>query len=89
MARALKVYQELFDFDAEVRTHFPVICGVDEAGRGPLAGDVYAAAVILKPDTVIDRNITLQLNASGVPRPDGQSGFRAVIRGYSVPEYGK
>jgi len=23
------------------------VCGVDEAGRGPLAGDVYAAAVIL------------------------------------------
>ena len=23
------------------------ICGVDEAGRGPLAGPVYAAAVIL------------------------------------------
>ncbi len=26
-----------------------VICGVDEAGRGPLAGPVYAAAVILPP----------------------------------------
>ncbi len=25
------------------------ICGVDEAGRGPLAGPVYAAAVILSP----------------------------------------
>lgn len=25
------------------------VCGVDEAGRGPLAGDVYAAAVILPP----------------------------------------
>jgi len=25
------------------------ICGVDEAGRGPLAGPVYAAAVILNP----------------------------------------
>jgi ribonuclease HII len=25
------------------------ICGVDEAGRGPLAGPVYAAAVILDP----------------------------------------
>lgn len=25
----------------------PLICGVDEAGRGPLAGAVYAAAVIL------------------------------------------
>ncbi len=24
-----------------------IFCGVDEAGRGPLAGDVYAAAVIL------------------------------------------
>lgn len=26
---------------------FSAVCGVDEAGRGPLAGDVYAAAVIL------------------------------------------
>jgi len=26
-----------------------IICGVDEAGRGPLAGPVYAAAVILDP----------------------------------------
>lgn len=27
--------------------------GVDEAGRGPLAGDVYAAAVVLDPDRPI------------------------------------
>ena len=26
------------------------VCGVDEAGRGPLAGPVYAAAVILNPE---------------------------------------
>jgi ribonuclease HII len=26
-----------------------LVCGVDEAGRGPLAGPVYAAAVILDP----------------------------------------
>lgn len=32
---------------------FNMIAGVDEAGRGPLAGPVYAAAVILSPDTVI------------------------------------
>ena len=29
-------------------TNSILICGVDEAGRGPLAGPVYAAAVILK-----------------------------------------
>ena len=30
--------------------HGNLICGVDEAGRGPLAGPVYAAAVILGPE---------------------------------------
>ena len=30
-----------------------LICGVDEAGRGPLAGSVYAAAVILNPSRPI------------------------------------
>ena len=30
-----------------------IICGVDEAGRGPLAGPVCAAAVIMPPHTVI------------------------------------
>ncbi len=31
-----------------------VLCGVDEAGRGPLAGPVFAAAVILSPLRVIE-----------------------------------
>ena len=31
----------------------PIICGVDEAGRGPLAGSVYAAAVILDANNPI------------------------------------
>lgn len=30
-----------------------LLCGVDEAGRGPLAGAVYAAAVILDPERPI------------------------------------
>lgn len=30
-----------------------IICGVDEAGRGPLAGEVVAAAVILNPQRPI------------------------------------
>lgn len=31
-----------------------LVCGVDEAGRGPLAGPVCAAAVILPPDLEIE-----------------------------------
>jgi len=38
----------LFDHAGEL------VCGVDEAGRGPLAGAVYAAAVILDPSNPID-----------------------------------
>lgn len=36
-------------FDQQFRDTYGVVCGVDEAGRGPLAGPVYAAAVILSP----------------------------------------
>jgi ribonuclease HII len=32
-----------------VPERLPLICGVDEAGRGPIAGPVYAAAVVLGP----------------------------------------
>lgn len=46
--------KDLFLYDNEMRTHCGVICGIDEAGRGPLAGDVYAAAVILPDDIIID-----------------------------------
>lgn len=35
---------------------YKVVCGIDEAGRGPLAGPVFAAAVIL-PDDLTDLGI--------------------------------
>lgn len=33
---------------------YEIVCGVDEAGRGPLAGPVYAAAVILPKGHIIE-----------------------------------
>lgn len=44
----------LFEYDSAVRNDFPIVCGIDEAGRGPLAGDVYAAAVIFDEGVFID-----------------------------------
>ena len=44
----------LYEYDSEIRECFQIICGIDEAGRGPLAGDVYAAAVVFDNDTVIE-----------------------------------
>lgn len=43
-----------FEFDKEKRKKYPVICGIDEAGRGPWIGRVYAAAVVLDDSVYID-----------------------------------
>ena len=50
----ITLHKELFDYDFELRKEYPIICGVDEAGRGPLAGDVYTAAVVLSDQVLID-----------------------------------
>lgn len=45
------------DFEIEKKAYdkgFKYVCGVDEAGRGPLAGPVCAAAVILPEDCEIE-----------------------------------
>lgn len=45
----------LWEYDEAVRNSIgTVFCGVDEAGRGPLAGDVYAAAVVLDSENPIE-----------------------------------
>ena len=39
---------DLWELENEIASEgYETLCGVDEAGRGPLAGPVYAAAVIL------------------------------------------
>lgn len=44
-----------FAYEKQAQTQgFSAICGIDEAGRGPLAGPVFAAAVVLPPGCVIE-----------------------------------
>ena len=44
-----------YDFENALREKgFAAVCGIDEAGCGPLAGPVYAAAVILDPNDPIE-----------------------------------
>ena len=46
---------ELWKLENEIYAEgYELICGVDEAGRGPLAGPVCAAAVILPRDIEIE-----------------------------------
>lgn len=53
----MRVYEEKYE-------HVGLICGVDEAGRGPLAGPVVAGAVILPPDCeILYLNDSKQLSA--------------------------
>ena len=42
---------DLWAYEREAREQgYTAVCGVDEAGAGPLMGPVYAAAVILPED---------------------------------------
>ena len=51
----LRTPQEWFRYEGEAREQgYTAVCGVDEAGRGPLAGPVCAAAVILPAGLVIE-----------------------------------
>ena len=52
--KELKRLDEMFFFEKKYRSECPVICGIDEAGRGPFAGPVVAGAVVL-PEDVLDK----------------------------------
>lgn len=55
----------LYNFDIEQKKHYGVkyIIGIDEAGRGPLAGPVMTAAAIMNLDEVIEEvNDSKKLN---------------------------
>ena len=54
MARAVRDNTHLFEHDEELFAEFGYVCGTDEAGRGPLAGPVFSAAVVFEPGTRIE-----------------------------------
>jgi ribonuclease HII len=70
------VSKPLFAFDSGWREKgFFLLAGVDEAGRGPWAGPVVAAAVVLKPETD-----WTGLNDSKKMSPAARDRFYDVIR---------
>lgn len=59
------------------RMGFAHVAGVDEVGRGCLAGPVVAAAVILNPD----RHITGVSDSKAVPAAERERLFDEIVRG--------
>lgn len=50
----MKDREAMFAYENEAENKGIILCGIDEAGRGPLAGPVCAAAVVLDPKKRID-----------------------------------
>jgi len=56
-----------------------IVCGVDEVGRGPLAGPVTAAAVVLRVDA-LPRDLLGRLGDSKTLSPELRTELAAAIR---------
>jgi ribonuclease HII len=71
-----------FEFEAVLwRSGYTRVAGVDEAGRGPLAGPVFAAAVVF-PSSWLESRIPRELrglNDSKQLTPERREGFFAVL----------
>src|SRR6266850_1826024 len=76
--------RRLVRFDDEYRARWgDLIGGVDEVGRGPLAGPVVAACVLL-PSTATLRGVRDSKEMTADERADGAERIRAVAVGWGV-----
>lgn len=73
----------MWRFDEALRTHHdvPLLIGVDEAGRGPLAGPVVAAAVVLPLD---ERKELRPVRDSKALSPKAREELFALVRRHAV-----
>lgn len=47
--------EKLFEYDKNIKSSgYRYVCGIDEAGRGPLAGPVSVCAIVMPYDEMID-----------------------------------
>ncbi|RJG52272.1 ribonuclease HII [Sphingobium terrigena] len=73
------------DFAHELRHHPGLVAGVDEAGRGPLAGPVVAAAVILRAEDCPEGlNDSKKLSAKRRAALEGEIKARAICWGLGL-----
>ncbi|MGE0724724.1 MAG: ribonuclease HII, partial [Alphaproteobacteria bacterium] len=60
-----------------------LVCGIDEVGRGPLAGPVVAAAVVLDPAR-LPRGIRAEIDDSKRVPPDRRPVLAAALRALAL-----
>ncbi|MBP1744014.1 MAG: ribonuclease [Firmicutes bacterium] len=70
---------KLYEFDGSYGD-YPCIAGVDEVGRGPLAGPIVAASVILDRSSLQSRDIILGINDSKKLSPHLREELAEIIR---------
>ncbi|KGN02902.1 ribonuclease HII [Clostridium novyi A str. 4570] len=56
--------RNMYEFDKKYIKSGTYLAGADEVGRGPLAGPIVAAAVVLDLDIINDENLILRINDS-------------------------
>lgn len=74
----IKRVRTMYNFDKSFGD-YEIIAGVDEVGRGPLAGPIVACAVILNLD-VLEENLILYLNDSKKLKPSKREELAEIIK---------
>ncbi len=75
--------KDMYIFDKSFG-NFKYVAGVDEVGRGPLAGPIVSAAVILNLNYMDDRELMLYINDSKKLSPEKRKYLSEIIKSKAV-----